>query len=209
MASLRIERPTVGWRFWIFWMLATLAGGVVFALASFPLNWAWARFFPPRDVLSPQSEISIVFLFAMAVDMGLLGAFLGCAQWLVLKRERKGIGVWVLATAVGFAFGGLMLYVNMPMLDTLGPVKAALQFGLLPAVFQWLVLRGRVYQAGWWIPFTLLGWPLAFLLTGLAYMTSLYVEPFDMLSALLIPTAVAGAGMVWMLRRPVPRTIRF
>jgi hypothetical protein len=209
MLPLRVEHSTVAWRFWIFWMLATLAGGVLFALLSIPINWALAQIVPQWNTPPSQPGQSVFFLLTMALDNGLLGAVLGWAQWLVLKRERQGLGRWVLATAVGFALGGLLMYANLPGLEALGPAKAVLQFGLLPAIFQWLALRGHVYQAGWWILFTLLGWPLAFLLIRLAYLTGWYVEPFDLVSALLVPAAVAGAGMVWLLRRPVPRIIRF
>ncbi len=202
MLALHLERPTAGWQFWIYWMLATFAGGVLFLLASFPLNWIVAQV-SPRST-PPQAGPSIIFLLLMALDTGLLGAALGLAQWVVLKTERGGMGWWILATAAGFAVGGLLMYANVPGLDALGPGKAIIQFGLFPAIFQWLALRGRVYQAGWWILITLIGWPLAFLLNGLAHVTGLYVEPFDMLSALLVPAAVQGAGMFWLLRRPAP-----
>ena len=45
------------------------------------------------------------------------------------------------------------------------------------------------------------GLGLAFLLIGAAYLSGLYVEPFDMLAAFLVPTIVTGGGMLWLLRR--------
>jgi hypothetical protein len=82
-----------------------------------------------------------------------------------------------------------------------------LLFGLVLGVAQWLVLRRRVPQAGWWIAITIAGWILAFLLVGVAYLSGLYVEPFDMLADLLVPTIVTGIGMLWLLRwAPRPAT---
>ncbi len=209
MLALRIERPTVGWRFWIFWMLATFAGGLLFLLLSFPLNWIMANVQPLGGVPPAQLSERPLFLWMMLLGDALLGASLGLAQWLVLRTELKGMGWWIVATAAGFSLGRLFMFVNLPQMDALGPGKAILQYGLFPAIFQWLALRGRVYQAGWWILIALLGWPLAFLLTDLAYATRLYVEPFDLVSALLVPAAVSGAGMVWLLRRPIPSAIPF
>ena len=111
---------------------------------------------------------------------------------------------WIVATTIGFAVGSLLRLVNVPEIDVLGPVNPVLQFGLIPAFFQWLVLRGRVFQAGWWILATLVGWVLAFLLIGLVNGAGLYVEPFDLLCALLVPSRDCGSLLVWMLRRTCP-----
>ncbi len=79
-------------------------------------------------------------------------------------------------------------------------VLMPLSFGLALGVLQWLVLRPHVRNAGWWVLISVAGWALAFAATGAAYLSGLYVEPFDMLSAFLVPVIVSGAGMVWLLR---------
>ncbi len=81
-----------------------------------------------------------------------------------------------------------------------------LTFGVILGILQWLTLRGRVYQAGWWVAISIAGWLAAFALTGAAIVSGLYVEPFDMLAAFIVPIAIAGAGIIWLLRRAAPTT---
>jgi hypothetical protein len=204
MEAIPVQRARIGWRFWIYWMLATIGGGALYVIASIPLNMIMAQVLPPDEVSQPPSGIPVVFLLIMLLSGGLLGACIGLVQALVLRRELDGMRRWIVATTIGFAAGGLLRLVNVPEMDMLGPVYPVLQFGLIPAIFQWLALRGRVFQAGWWILATLVGWVLAFILIGIAIGTGLYVEPFDLLCALLVPAGTAGAGMVWMLRRTAP-----
>lgn len=67
--------------------------------------------------------------------------------------------------------------------------------GLVTGVMQWYVLRRRIPQAGWWIPFSGLGW-------GLGWALTLTFLPRDLglLSGLLLG-AVMGAAQWVVLRR--------
>ena len=109
----------------------------------------------------------------MLLSSGLLGACIGLVQGLVLRRELDGMRRWFVATTIGFAAGGLLTLVNVPGLDTLGPVQPVLQFGLIPAIFQWLALRDACFRlaGGSWQRWVV--WGLAFLLIGLAIGTGL------------------------------------
>ncbi len=202
MAAIAQQPSHIGWRFWIYWMLATIGSAAVYMIAVLPLDAIIAAASRP-DVAAaaPRGEELPVMLGVAALVTALMGAFFGLGQWLVLRRYLPRSGGWVLATLIGYSvpllFGRLLPGGPPP----LGPMTMGLQFGLGLGVLQWLVLRPRVYQAGWWVPISVAGWLLAFGLTGAVYLSGLYVEPMDMLFAFLIPVAVAGAGLVWLLRR--------
>ncbi len=205
MATLASQPSSIGWRFWVYWMLATIAGAAIFILATMPLNAIGAASQPEVGATGPRGVELPAMLAIGALGTALMGTLFGLGQWLVLRKYLPRTGWWVLATLVGYSIplSSGMLYAGGP--SELGPVFMGLEFGIALGVLQWLVLRNRVYQAGWWIPITLAGWVLAFALTGAVYLSGMYIEPMDMLFAFLVPVAVAGAGMAWLLRRTAQR----
>jgi hypothetical protein len=76
--------------------------------------------------------------------------------------------------------------------------------GAVRGILQWLVLRGKVSRAGWWVLASTVGWALG--------MTVSRVIPWGDDSDVLLPMVVTGAVMgavtggalVWLLRQPVP-----
>jgi len=106
--------------------------------------------------------LSILIVFRL-----LSGALGGTAQGLVLRQWLPSIRSWVLATSVGSAIAlaiinGLWTVTLMPPASGLignmmPPLSVLPQFlfdgiyGILLGVAQWLVLRTKVPQAGWWV----------------------------------------------------------
>ncbi len=78
---------------------------------------------------------------------------------MTVERNRIGWGfwlLWVLASTVGMFVGFFMgLLTSAFTYDILGDLLKTLVFGielgLGVGVLQWLVLRRRVYGAGWWV----------------------------------------------------------
>ncbi len=68
--------------------------------------------------------------------------------------------------------------------------------GAVLGVMQWLVLRGRVERAGWWIAISTIGWACAAALSSLPNAFLAVSASFD------LPVLVSGLGMVWLLRKP-------
>ncbi|MBD1900716.1 hypothetical protein NDI44_03150 [Trichocoleus sp. DQ-A3] len=95
------------------------------------------------------------------------GALGGTAQWLVLRQWLPSIRSWVLATSLGSAIAlavinGLWAVTLMPpasgLIGGMMPTMSVLPqflfdgiYGILLGVAQWLVLRTKVPQAGWWV----------------------------------------------------------
>jgi len=233
--ALNVERQHPGWTFWLLWLAATIVGEILYAIpvGAVQIVLGLDRLDDPQRA----GEITAWMLVLAAVLCGAaIGATIGLAQWLVLRREFKRMGWWVAATVAGYASIGLLpliagvfqpgwpdwaftLIINDKM-HWLARVVAGWPnaswapgamtltlFGAALGFFQWLVLRGRVYQAGWWIALSTVGWALA------AVLNIMPSEPgpsltFELMIVLTIapgvPTALAGAGMVWLLRRSAP-----
>jgi hypothetical protein len=233
-ATLNVERKHAGWMFWLLWLAATFVGMILYAI---PVGVVQIVLGLDRlDDPQRAGEVTAWMMVLAAVLCGAgMGATIGLAQWLVLRREFKRMGWWVAATLAGYASIGLLpliagvfqpgwpdwaftLIINDKMhwlarvvagwpnaSCTAGAMTLTL-FGAALGFFQWLVLRGRVYQAGWWIALSTVGWALA------AVLNIMPSEPgpltFELVIVLtiapLVPVALAGAGMVWLLRRSAP-----
>lgn len=202
MTTLPLRQTHPGLVFWVQWMLATVAGAVAYVIMLIPLMRGITLLAPagPESVAEPPIWLQLVL---RAFGMGLLGAAIGLAQWLVLRRVLRGVGWWVPATMVGYAalnVAGWIWLLSVEPPPWLAGSTSFVLVGLVLGVAQWLVLRGRVERAGWWIAISVAGWTLALALTRLIILSGLYVEPMDMLSALLVPVAISGAGLVWLLQ---------
>ncbi len=199
-------RSRSGWVFWILWLLATTAAVVLFMIVS-PL------IFSGMSILFGGVENTTSGMLTSMTGTVAMGALIGLGQWLVLRMYLKRSGWWVLATLIGYSLPFSIGYLIPPSFYWLGRLNPGwltgavlfLTFGLTLGVLQWLVLRGRVNQAGWWIVISLASWAIVTALIDLVYLSGLYVEPFDMYTAFFVPLILGGAGMVLLLRRtPAP-----
>ena len=98
MLTNNTERAQTGWGFWLWWMLASSAGGAVGVFVAVVV-FVFVIFSAALDVVGGT--------LLSAVLGAVLGASLGIAQWLVLRRQVSRAGWWVLANTVAFAVGGL------------------------------------------------------------------------------------------------------
>lgn len=189
-----------GWRFWFLWMLASLGGAVVYLIVVPPILNA----FVPGGSGSAGPEVPTweMSMIISAVGQITLGAAIGMAQWLILRRILSGMGWWVLASLIGYSIGMLAPWiVNRLEGGWWSGLFALLIYGAGLGLAQWIVLRVHFQHAVWWVGLIMGAWALAWALTRLAQITGVYVEPFDLLAAFLVPVATAGAGLIWLLRR--------
>ena len=188
-AALHVEGSSVGWRFWLKWFLACLAGFVV----GIPL------FIGLGLLLGDQPGPAVV---QDAVTGVIHGAEFGIAQWLLLRRQVHKVGWWVVASIVGFAIG-------FPLTKTLfGELSSGLVVaggagavvGAIAGALQWLVLRGRVGRAGWWVLASALAWMVSAVLGEVGALAADEDFVADLLRVIL-GAALTGVGMVWLLRQ--------
>ena len=174
------ERPRgVGWRLWIWWVLASVVGWGVGGVVLGPVF----------SVVEPAFG-----LLVGGVAVGAMGgAALGVLQWLVLRGRLVRAGWWIVASTVGWAVGGAAF---------------GLVGGVVTGVLQWLVLRRRLARAGWWIAASTVGWaigPVIVLFGGViggmdAALIVLLVAVLWGIGG-LVGGAITGVVLVWLLRQ--------
>lgn len=208
--SAGIVQPTrPGWRFWLFWMLATLVGTAAGMVLSSPLQIILETILG-TEVTTPwtTTETALIVLFKGA-EGGVMGMGMGLGQWWVFRKHLKQAGGWVLATGIALFLQGAFRW-SLPF-DTPAEqvlVSITLSFGIFLGLCQWFVLRGRVPYAGWWIVINIAGWVATFAVHAVSEYAHFSIESFLgmvlMAVTFLVPFAVAGAGMVRQLRQTAP-----
>lgn len=87
----------------------------------------------------------------MSVFGALFGFMLGLAQWIVLRRQMRKSGGWVVATVFACA---IIWAIPWSLNRSLEKILSGLLLGFL----QWLVLRRRYQGVYWWIVVSSLSW---------------------------------------------------
>ena len=174
------DRPQpVGWRVWLWWVLASVVGWGVGGVVLGPVF----------GVVEPAFGL----LVASAAVGAIGGAALGALQWLVLRRQLARAGWWIAASTVGWAVGGAAF---------------GLVGGAVAGCLQWLVLRRQLARSGWWIAVSTIGWaigPVIVLFGGV--IGALDAVLIVLLVALLwgigglVGGAITSAVLVWLLRQ--------
>jgi len=97
--------------------------------------------------------------------MSTLGAGLGAMQWIVVRGRLEGAGWWAPATVAGWGIAGAVIGSLVGALNgrqTVGAHDAGLigvvitvslsllALGLIPAMFQWLILRRSTCSWAWY-----------------------------------------------------------
>ena len=176
----------VGWRFFLWWMLAFVGfpvGGLLALMAVGPVEGAVSG----------------------ALGGALAGAVIGAAQWLVLRRYLRVGPEWILATALGMVIGDAVGALLTGAGTGIGALLiTGLATGVAVGLLQWgLFVRGRLLAAraaGMWVPVVAIAWPLGWTVTwasGIDVERGYYV--FGALGALVF-AAVTGLAMLLMLR---------
>jgi len=201
------------------WILVT-SGAVILAL--------------PVAIIVPQLFPPIPWAQNLAVTP-IIGAVVGCAQWLMLRKRIALSGWWVLACAIGLGLpaivnliaSGVGLLPHFPGGDggrILGWTSLGIIGGLVSGLLQMPLLKPRFAKAGWWIAASSAGWGLSLLAasTALALVTivsSSVAGSSSIVAAILtgltffaggllfpISLGVAtGVGLLWIAKRPVQK----
>ena len=200
------EKAPVSWRFWLWWVLASTVGWAVGGGLSGSLG-------------------SIQAGYVGGMTVGATGA--GVLQWLVLRQRIARAGWWMLATVlVSAVVGGVIVGVGSsggrawsvtwsadPGRVVVGLAGMGL-FGTALGALQWLVLRGQVARAGWWVLAGGVGWitgaPLGAVLGGglsgiLGWSGSGSGDwALTWAGVGAVYGAITGRVLVWLLRQPAP-----
>ena len=221
---MTIERNRIGWGFWLWWVLVSTVGWFVGFIMGFVLG---------TIIVEPSWAGTGVLGFTLGYFMfgALLGSVVSLMQWLVLRLHvsRAGwwmAGWWILASTAGFAvaFGAVTAAAGASEafgysegFDELGSFAAVLGVtltvalgGAVTGILQMLVLRARVFRAGWWVLASAVGWGLGMAVVGYGVVLehawdSPLVLIWSLVGAGVVMGAVTGGTLVWLLRQPVPK----
>ncbi|MBI4785924.1 MAG: hypothetical protein HY782_02625 [Chloroflexi bacterium] len=192
MATSPQENP--GWKFWLSWVLASMAGVMVYILTFHIV-------LPILGTVVLRVASSWMMWLALAVFVPQvigLGAAIGVAQWLVLRKYLTRTRNWTLATLVGHSLSFVVPQTFHVWEEGVAPFLFS---GVALGLLQWLVLRGQVANGMWWIAITLAAWILAYAASRFAYVTGLYFGLFQLVTVVLVSATVGGVGIIWLLRR--------
>ena len=156
----------------------------------------------------------LVGILAFSMLGAVLGSVVSLMQCLVLRRRVSRADWWLLASTAGFAVAGgggygaaVVAFDYSEVLEGLGSFAAVLRWtmvvalgGAVTGILQWLVLRGQVSRAGWWVLASTVGWGLG-MTAGIAYS---WPGPMWLIVTGAVLGAVMGGALVWLLRQPVP-----
>lgn len=174
--------------FWLKWVLTVFA---------FPIGGA-AAIAVARSIRGPVNA---------AIGGVIAGAFIGAAQWLVLRQSIGVSAAWIAATGGGMALG---LAVAVALFGT-GTVGAPLLIrglivGAVVGFMQWLILRHHASMAWVWVLAVTVCWAVGWIVTraaGVDLSRGWYVFG---LSGAAVFVALTGMVLIWLLRHPVPKT---
>jgi hypothetical protein len=179
----RADPSTVGWRFFLWWMLAFLG-------------------FPLGGLLALVLVGSVEGVVSGALGGALAGAVIGAAQWLVLRRYLRVGPEWILATALGVAIGDAIGALLTGAGTGIGALLIiGLATGVAVGLLQWgLALRGQLLRARLWPPVVAIAWPVGWTVT---WAFGIDVERGFLVfgaSGALVFAAITGLAMLLMLR---------
>lgn len=100
------------------WIKATMLGaGVAWLLGMVPSTVAALLEPAPSSGSAVPTEPSAIVQYGLALLLGAVtGPVLGFGQWLVLRHHVPGAGRWIVANALAWAAGMLVLFVGMDQL---------------------------------------------------------------------------------------------
>jgi hypothetical protein len=137
---LRRPIPSIRWREWA---IATVVGaGIAWVLGWLP---SVVMSFVPAQ--SPQTvpdstqgfDMALPVILLLAAAMGVaLGAILGTAQWIALRKHTPKAGWWILANAVAWAIGMVLVFVGTSFIPDSGVVTPC----IITAVVMSVALAG-------------------------------------------------------------------
>lgn len=144
------------------------------------------------------------FLTTFLVDGLVIGASVGIAQWLVLRRRIASIRWWVLVSIVGFGVGNAIGEASLQGIPAVvGHGLSGAMIGVSIGAAQWLVLRRHVPRARWWVPANVLAWVLGWSIISLVEESMVWPILVVYIAGAIgaaVAGAITGMALIWLSR---------
>jgi len=187
-----------GWSFYLTWIILTFLSLPIAFFLTFVILKGIIIVIGDIIFVDGVRHITEDFLF-IYIFAPVAGLVTGVLQYFLLRWYLPRVIGWIFATAGGWSLG--VLLVSLPGWLNWTNVflnRIDLNFiviGLLIGLLQWLLLRRRLFRAGWWIVANLVGWGLLALVTP-----GNQLGQFGLFTVGLIP-ACATAGCFALLMK--------
>lgn len=182
--------------FWLAWVLASATAGALIGSQAEPTSHLW--------------------------ELVAFGCAVGVAQWIVLRGYLPDAGWWILASALGWVLGSIVIFTTYDTITyisdllrsvirlprgTLLPVGIFTVYSAVLGAAQWLVLRRHTQGAGCWVFASVVGGAVG----GAAYAACSAILLRNGVSHWAVYTtvghganwaaygAVTGVALVWLL----------
>jgi hypothetical protein len=182
---------------WLVWILVT------------GISWVIGLFI--AAVFSQSILASLPFGSGLVFGLAAGGILIGFIQWQFLQPEVEKIGVWMLATMLGWGMGFLVTllvarFVNLISVSLFGGALGGIIFGFA----QWRVMIPKVRGRTDWLLMTMLSWITALTVGAVAARKAqlLTIQPgFDVIgSAIMLGwtfiTLVGGVILIFTFPKP-------
>ena len=193
------EKPR--WSFYFIWIILTsLCIPIAFFLNLVVLKII-IQFVGDFIYVNGVSHITEDYLF-LYTFIPMVGLLTGILQYGLLRRYLPRMSWWVLATTAGWLLGVLLIVLSGWLKFIDGSFNLDLTFilmGLAIGMSQWLLLRQRLPQAGWWIAANIIGWGLLALITA-----ENTVDQFQLMAMGLLPACVTAAILALLMNQVQP-----
>jgi hypothetical protein len=159
------EKPR--WFFYLFWILLTLLCIPIAFVLDLIILRIITLFVGDFVYVDGVRHITEDYL-GIYTFIPIVGLLTGLLQYGLLRRYLPHMGWWVAATIAGWLLGVFLTLIPGWLSWTNPLLNLDLAFvvvGLSIGVGQWLLLRRRLSQAGWWIGANVAGWGLLALIT--------------------------------------------
>ncbi len=150
---------------------------------------------------------TVLIMVLKGAQGGMMGLGMGLGQWWVFRRYLKQTGGWIVATGLALFLQGAFRW-SLPYSTPPSQVFlfTTLNSGILLGLCQWLVLRGHVPYAAWWIAINIAGCAAELAVHPIAEYAQFSIESIPGMIVFgletIVPFGVAGMGMIWLLRKP-------
>jgi hypothetical protein len=165
---MRTNDTLTNFFFYLGWLFA---GVITFSISIFISlvvdTFVFNEVFGGTIVVDGQTRITEDYMLAYAF-IPWFGIIIGLMQYLLLNLRIKTSRWWILTTTIGWSFVFLGLGFRYTPLGTLRIPEQVWYFalgglilGLFVGAAQWVILRGHLPHAAWWIPANVVGFGVA------------------------------------------------
>jgi len=185
------------WSFYLTWILLTCICIPIAFMLSFGILALIKYFAGDFIYVNGVRRITEDYLF-MYILIPIASLLTGAGQYALLRRYLPRMGGWVLATLGGWLVGVFLIaltgWLNWSD-ERLYLEGALLLMGLAIGAGQWLLLRRRLPQSGWWIAANAAAWGLSALIT-----TGNSLDQFGVITLAILPACITAAVLALLMK---------